>query len=194
MEEVYRLVNEASVDIDAVDINGCTSLHLAAAQGHGLLVRVLLDLGAAVDVRSSAAVGSATPLVCAVTGEHVAIAERLLDYAADPNVADPVSGFTALHEVARRPGPAAGSLTKLLVAKGADIHRRDARGYNASWWAKEMDNSDFLAVRGVPEPAQASTAELLQRMRAEHAYGASWKGGSKKGKKGKKKAKKKKKK
>lgn len=127
---------------------------------------------------------------------HQAV-EVLLNSGADPSQAESIHGFTPLHLAVRL---ASNDIAKLLVHKGADIHLRDFEGHNASYWAKEVGNTEFLAVPGVPPPASALAEEVYQAFKikqeisAKLAAAAKARAGGKKKKTGAKKGGKKKKK
>ena len=128
----------------------------------------------------------------AVQHGHFEVAEALLASGANPNAVDALQGFATLHMAVRKGN---GAMARLLVAKGADVHKRDGMGYNASWWARELDNEGLLAeVPPLPAPACPGMEELWTALKNERlAHGLPLPGvGGKKGKKKKGKGKKKK--
>ncbi len=62
--------------------DGDTPLHIAAFAGNRHAVTLLLEAGADVNAKGDL---STSPLYCAVSAQHVQVAERLLQYGADPD-------------------------------------------------------------------------------------------------------------
>lgn len=79
------------------DKEGTSALHWAAAKGHGPLVKLVIEKGAAIDGQDTS---GKTPLQCAVTAGHVELVRLLLDYGAEFPVRDP-RVKSALHCAAR---------------------------------------------------------------------------------------------
>ena len=99
--------------------------------------------------------------------------------------------MTSLHYCARLHDH--NDMAKLLLAKGADPELKDQNGYNCSFWAKEMNNSGFLALKGIPGPEAPDVMDLVELIKArKEAYEASLGGGKKADDGGGKKKKKKK--
>ncbi|KAJ4165923.1 hypothetical protein LMH87_007526 [Akanthomyces muscarius] len=134
-EEVVIYLLEAGANVEIADNLGRTPLHVAAKEGNIAMVRLLLHAGA--DVNTACKDGD-TPLLCAVV-RSLAIVRALLDKNANVDIADrkgrtPLSlaitqGGTlddvimpiSVAEVERR------EIVWELVARGADIHARDAQ-------------------------------------------------------------------
>lgn len=99
------------------DKDGTTALHWAAAKGHGPLVTLLLENGAAIDGQDTS---GRAPLQCAVEGGHVETVRLLLDHGAEFPVSDPRVKI-ALHCAARYGNVVV--LQELLVKGGGRITR-----------------------------------------------------------------------
>lgn len=190
-EECVRLIDEDDADVNAANTNGSTPLHFVAAKGDMAMVQMLVDFGADVNARDKEDVGGYTPLHYAVQMNNYEVVELLLVNGANPNLADVKHGWACLHCAVRLKNNA---IAKLLIAKGADVHQRDNMGSNASFWAREVGNDEYLAIEAVPEPATALAEEKVLHMKLkQHADAAIGVGGAKKKKGGKKKGGKKKK-
>jgi len=104
----------------AMDANGFTALHAAAAFGHVEVVEMLLCLG--LDLNQYTKAG--TPLSCAVTSGHRVVIKSLLFARANPNVGL-LNGITPLHLAARK-GDA--WITQILLEAGANPYVADENG------------------------------------------------------------------
>jgi hypothetical protein len=74
---VQQLLN-AQAPVGAATVLGLTALHVSADRGHLGVVQLLLDAQADVNIQSTAAAGSRTPLSCAAAGGHMQVVQRLL--------------------------------------------------------------------------------------------------------------------
>lgn len=192
VEEAMRLIEEDGAAVNARNANEATPLHVAAGRADIGMIEMLVRHGADVDAQEAMELGSSGPLHYAVRGGDVDVVEALLNAGANPSMPEGLHGFTPLHVAARM---SLNDIAKLLVSKGADVNRRDLEGFNASYWAKESDNADFLKIAGMPAPAAALAEEMYEALRtkmeiseAVAAGGApKKKAKGKKGKKGKKK-------
>jgi ankyrin repeat protein len=109
-------------------LQGATPLHWAAHRNAVVLCERLLQMGA--DVNAAATDWWRTPLAWAADAGSAEAVELLLNGGADVNQ-DAVAGTTALHAVAMG-GSSRGSrdpsayrrTAEILVAHGADVHRR----------------------------------------------------------------------
>lgn len=81
-EPLARLLLDKSFDIDVSipEYHGFTALHIAAEQGHGTVVRLLLGRGAAID--SCSTYGRSALYLATVAG-HEKIVKQLLEEGAD---------------------------------------------------------------------------------------------------------------
>jgi len=153
---------------------GETALHWAAAEGHAEAIEVLLDAGADVDIRSSAAefarrnagltrlsLGLWTPLMyCARQGAMNA-ARVLLDRGAKVNLTDP-DGATALviaiinyHY----------DFAVMLLDHAADPNIADSIGMAALYAAVDMNTLPWMFGRPeIPAPSKTSALELIEHL------------------------------
>ncbi|RAQ52622.1 ankyrin repeat and socs box protein [Aspergillus flavus] len=125
------------VDIDARDpCTGRTALSIAAELGDRDMTKLLLIQGASVNIRQyslssycfgrPAMASGRFPLHWAIAGNHIVVAELLLQYGANPNARNS-PGRSALQEACMRSDL---KMVRLLLQYGADVN---ARSYNHGW-------------------------------------------------------------
>jgi ankyrin repeat protein len=84
--EIESALWQAIDDVDAsIDQNGSKLLHLAAHRGYDQMVKILLDVGANINVMNDC---DETPLLLGVIGKHESTVEILLARGANPNITD----------------------------------------------------------------------------------------------------------
>ncbi|XP_017160781.1 ankyrin repeat domain-containing protein 26 isoform X3 [Poecilia reticulata] len=109
-------------DINQLDKENRTALHIACATGHDEVVQFLVDSKAKLNLRDNQ---NRSALMKAVEGQHERCVAILLENHADPNLAD-ANGNTALHLAANIPSiPTA---TRLLQ-HGAEINSQNKEGF-----------------------------------------------------------------
>ncbi|XP_023202649.1 ankyrin repeat domain-containing protein 26-like isoform X1 [Xiphophorus maculatus] len=109
-------------DINQLDKENRTPLHIACATGHDEVVQFLVDSKAKLNLRDNQ---NRSALMKAVEGQHERCVAIMLENHADPNLAD-VNGNTALHLAANIPSiPTA---TRLLQ-HGAEINAQNKEGF-----------------------------------------------------------------
>ena len=129
---------QASVDVNARQVDGMAALHWAAYHDDAELVGRLVEAGA--DVHGANRYG-VTPLTLAAENANVAMVERLLEAGADPNTTLP-GGETVLMTAARTGRVGA---VRALLAAGADLVAQEpARGQTALMWAVAEGHADVV--------------------------------------------------
>ena len=108
-------------------IRGLTLLHVAGAFGHDDLARGLLDRGADVNAKDTAAGVGRDALIQACSSGHVPVATLLLDRGANVNATNS-QGKTALFFAAQRDEIEA---ALLLISRSADLMAQDNQGLTA---------------------------------------------------------------
>ncbi len=142
----YVLVDQGMVSPMAEQV---TALHLAAFGGHVEACRLLLANGAEVDaltLPTERTESGDTPLMRAVWGRSIPVAELLLEAGADVDDVDGMTGDTPLLAAARSGQP---SMCQLLLEHGA---------------ALEAFNQDGEGARDLA--ADTATLEVLRAWRA----------------------------
>ena len=134
---------------------GITALHLAAATDQADAAQMLLDRGAAVDVRND---GGFTPLHWAASRDAAAAAAVLIDAGADVN-AHARGGVTPLHWAAAK---SATNVVALLLQHGASITATTEMGFTPV----------HMAVKANPH-GQAAVLLAEAQVEAEIAAGIS---------------------
>jgi ankyrin repeat protein len=118
------LIDSGKIDIDGKDSNGHGALTQAVENGHFDIVRLLIDKGADVTIRTDAA---NTLLMLAVLAKKPDIVELLLAQASDVNAQDDV-GDTALMLAA---SSGQNNVVEMLIKAGADLQLRNKEDLNA---------------------------------------------------------------
>jgi len=116
-----------------------------------------------------------SPLHHAVQSNNFAMTEMLLQYGADANCPDQVMQFTPLFLAVRIKRSTSSKadrntalqIAQLLISKGADVNFRDKNGNNASYWANEEGNCEFLDLKGMPKPKTRTAEELFEILQAK---------------------------
>ncbi|KAL9607516.1 MAG: hypothetical protein Q9167_007571 [Letrouitia subvulpina] len=138
--DIFNLLIDAGAKPDSKDKSGQTSLWFATKGGHNALVgHILNNFSININARNT---WGTTPLLQALKDGHEAIAVRLLDRGADPNVED-IDGETALIQ-ASRTNPIA--TVKRLLKRGADTERRDQYGWTPLMHASWNRRSDIVRI------------------------------------------------
>lgn len=136
--EVIGELLAAGADTGAVDTDGWSALHHAAAVSTPSAVALLVDAG--MDVNGPATPAGAGTLELAVVGGRPETAAALLTFGADPNTLG-THGHTPLMRAARK---GRDDMAALLIGVGADVNARGAEdGSTALMWAA---NGAFIAI------------------------------------------------
>jgi len=124
--EIQSLLRQGA-DPDSRCRNGTTLLYYACAMGHSEGVRLLLEAGAAPNVKNTGTSepNGRTPLHCACYNGNLVLAKLLLDARADVDARDR-SRVTPLHLGCYNKNP---GMIKLLLDHGADPNARDEASY-----------------------------------------------------------------
>ncbi len=105
--------------VSAVSTDGWTPLHLAAFFGKTEAVRLLLNKGAQVNMRSTNPMQN-MPIHAAAAGRHADVIKLLIDHGASVN-ARQHGGWTALQAAAQHGDV---ETARVLLANGADVQAR----------------------------------------------------------------------
>lgn len=137
----YVLVDQGMVSAMAEQV---TALHLAAFGGHLDACRLLLANGAEVDALTlplERRESGDTPLLRAVWGRSIAVAELLLEAGADVDDVDGMTGDTPLMAAARSGQP---SMCLVLLENGADVDAFNQDGEDALDLADDSETLEVL--------------------------------------------------
>jgi hypothetical protein len=159
----YVLVDQGMVSTMAEEV---TALHLAAFGGHLDACRMLIANGAEVDALTlplERREGGDTPLMRAVWGRSIAVAELLLEAGADVDDVDGMTGDTPLLAAARS---GQRSMCQLLLEHGADLETFNQDGEGAMDLA---DDSETLKVLQAWRAAQKAERLVLALATASSA-------------------------
>ncbi len=139
IETLKQLLNKENANVDAVDSDGSTALHVAAKNESVQSVSLLLKKGADVDAVDGS-LDLFTALHVAAKNESVQTVSLLLEKGADVGAGN-WNGSTALHVAADRESL---QIVSLLLEKGADVSAVDNDGSTALHQAS--DNKKNLDV------------------------------------------------
>jgi ankyrin repeat protein len=155
--EAARTLLAQGADPDFRNSKGQTALSFAAALEGPDKALLLLEHGASVDAR----VGGETPLTIAAAGYHAATVKALIEHRADGNAADADGNTPLLRAAASRQSwrEETDPLIGLLLAAGADVNRRNARGETALMWMAGAGNPAFPQVLAKSADVDARDAD-----------------------------------
>jgi len=136
LKAANAIIQGPGLDVDARNNAGETALMMAALRGQTAQARQLLQRGATVNQTGW------TPLHYAATGPRTELVATFLDQGAQIDAPSP-NGSTPLM-MASRYGPEAS--VDLLLARGADLNRRNEQGLGAADFAR-LGGRESLAER-----------------------------------------------
>ncbi len=152
----YVLVDQGMVSPMAEQV---TALHLTAFGGHVEACRLLLATGAEVDaltLPTEHTESGDTPLMRAVWGRSIPVAELLLEVGADVDDVDGMTGDAPLMVAARSGQP---SMCQLLLEHGADLEAFNQDGEGAMDLAADAATLEVLrAWRSVQKAERLALA------------------------------------
>ncbi|XP_061898755.1 ankyrin repeat domain-containing protein 26 isoform X5 [Entelurus aequoreus] len=142
-------------DVNQVDKQNRTALHIACANGNYEVVKFLVEKKAKLNLCDNQ---NRTPLMKAVQGQHDVIVNVLLENHAEPNLVD-MNGNTALHLASSIPSI---SIVDILQKHDADINVHNKEGLSPltlSVQEDHLDVAEFLLKKG----ADVNTFDKDQR-------------------------------
>lgn len=155
--EAARSLLAQGADPNFRDSKGQTPLSIAAAFQGPDKALLLLEAGATVDAR----VDGETPLMIAAAAYRAATVKALLAHEADANAVDTTGNTPLLRAAASRQSwrEEIDPLVPLLLAAGADVNRRNARGETALMWMAAEGNPAFPQVLAKSTDVDARDAD-----------------------------------
>jgi len=158
---------KARADVHAVDKLGRSALHVAALHGHGEVVEVLINAGAAIDMRDTHGV---TPLMEAARAGANRVLQRLVFRKPDPAPQDS-KGRTALH-LACQSRQANADTVAALLGLGADpaVLSHDGKravdlcAANGRWPMVQLLDPHWPVPAAVAVEADTTNAETIRAL------------------------------
>ncbi|XP_076449414.1 uncharacterized protein LOC143285862 [Babylonia areolata] len=138
LEEVVAMLDKGH-DVNTVNFNGMSGLHLAAKEGHVGVMVELLNRGANPEVRTQK---ENTPLHVAALARQTNVTRLLLDRGADVNAASK-TGFTPLYLAAQENGA---DIVDMLLQAGADQRIHTVDGFSPLAVAVQQENAEVISV------------------------------------------------
>lgn len=135
---VVRLL-KLEVKIDAKNVLGCSSLHVACKNGNEEIASILIEHGADINITDGV---EATALMDAVQRGFVGTVTLLLGNGANVNMVD-YRGRNALIYAAIGNRP---EIVTLLLKSGADIGHKDKNGESAIDLARKFNGDDVIQI------------------------------------------------
>ncbi|XP_077870104.1 uncharacterized protein LOC100371645 [Saccoglossus kowalevskii] len=126
-------------DLNQLDKENRSALHLACAQGHTDVVQYLTSNKAKLNVCDN---GQQSPLMKAVQSDSVQCVRVLLEHNADPNLIDK-DGMTALHLAAQS---SSADSVSLLLDSGAMVNATDKNACTPLHLATSADSDDVVEL------------------------------------------------
>ncbi|XP_065650594.1 uncharacterized protein LOC101237623 isoform X2 [Hydra vulgaris] len=176
IDQVKLLIKEYSYnieDIDCINLQGCTPLHLASRFNRLKVVEYLLENGS--QINKTTEVENNTPLLLATKYNMTDTAKYLCEHGADVKIKN-IHGSTALHLAASKGNEeicnaliqngsdinaidsrnctplhmaihgGSKTITKLLIENGADVYAKDAEGEGPIHYAAAMNQGELIIL------------------------------------------------
>lgn len=139
MAEVKKYISEWK-DINALNgLGSCTALHLAAEEGHTVVVKALIKAGADTDARDRL---QKTALHDAARNGHLEVVETLIKAGSDPSVKS-TDGSTPMHYAAMKGHY---EVSRALLEAGADPSVRNEENHTPLYLAECSNHENVVKL------------------------------------------------
>ena len=147
LKTMKLLIGHSSIDIDAVNDEGLTSLMFASMNGCTEVVELLLEAGANLNMQIKTSttmknINGYTALMLASEHGYSQIVELLLNKNADPNIQNS-DGCTALMQASQH---GYSQIVELLLKDEADPNIQNMNGQTALWFANHRHDFQVVEV------------------------------------------------
>lgn len=161
----YDYINE----LDTIDENGSTLIHLAVKRNDISMVNQLLQYQRInLDRIEKRAIGGYSALHHACLQNNQQMTQLLLENGANPSIqSDSELGDSPLHLCCRMGFTATAAM---LLRFGANATLKDNFGNNPSFWAHSKNFGDMIRVLGLPTPHAATPQEFLRVMISKNKH------------------------
>ncbi len=136
VEDMMSIMEKDKSIIDSVDVNGFTPLILASYRNNEPVVKFLVDKIKKINHLSS----SGTALSAASYKGLTPIVKILLEYKANPNIADSTGATPLIYATFSEQI----EIINLLLNKGAEKRKKDNKGNSALEYALFSNNNDLI--------------------------------------------------
>jgi ankyrin repeat protein len=143
--DVVRLLCEYGSDATA-EATGQSSIEIAARNGHGDIMRALVEFGASIDEKGSS---GCPPILAATRAGFLDCVNVILSLGADVNITDAMNSDTALHAAVKlKDESISGSMVGLLLSYSADTGKKNQDGHTPLQAALTAGNFPAVAALG----------------------------------------------
>ena len=168
--EAIKLILAHNGNINAVDCNGMTALHIASQLGNKDVVALLLENGAQVNAESKSL---DTPLNLVIDSKSIDTMQLLLEHGAKPDARPNASGFSPLYKAVWQSDTA---IAALLLKNTTDQNQITASLYFTT--DKNLETTKLLLARGanvnIAGTYNATPLDVVLVRGCGDAYAAIW--------------------
>ncbi|XP_078490131.1 uncharacterized protein LOC778910 isoform X1 [Ciona intestinalis] len=157
LQSVFKY-SKFPVDIEKINLEGVTALHVAVQNNSINVLKQLLQHGANIDVKDNKSGRSA--LIYAIESDNVIIVELLLEQGASV-CEQTYSGDTALHIAS---GRAVQSIIRLLLRKGADATNRNLPNEDLHFFSPDSQLQTLQMIQAGMTNGEKHNAQLMRSM------------------------------
>jgi ankyrin repeat protein len=145
--EILKLIREHGlktthrVEVESTILRAASCLHIAAFNGHSDILEYLLIHCGDSHSANEVAEDNITVLYVAVSGSFLDTVSTLIDYGADVEISR--NGKTPLHLASEQ---GLEDITRLLLSAGADLEKRDSKGYSPEVCALKAEQHGVIKI------------------------------------------------